>query len=152
VWSSNSLLFCSTWVHHQFLVGFILLDLLFSVLFFVDFCLSFCSFSFGHCVICPSIYGFWLPIWYLRFTASDYPFGIFKLFLLKLWYRIWISNLCFDNLADFLYLSYLNAVECRFKNPVWSNQRLYWSRAIYRQLARYSRAHANFLAIFCRQQ
>jgi len=36
---------------------------------FVDHCLSFCTFSFGHCVICPSIYGFGLP------------FGIFKLCL-----------------------------------------------------------------------
>ena len=25
---------------------------------FVDRCLSFCPFSFGHCVVCPSIYGF----------------------------------------------------------------------------------------------
>jgi hypothetical protein len=34
---------------------------------FVDFCLSFCIFSFGHCVVCPSsIYGFWLPLWYLQ--------------------------------------------------------------------------------------
>ena len=41
--------------------------------------------SFGHCVIRPSSYGFWLPLWYLLvivlslppFTASDYPFGIF---------------------------------------------------------------------------
>jgi hypothetical protein len=39
---------------------------------FVDRCLSFCTFSFGHCVVCSSsIYGFWLP-----------PFGIFKLFFL----------------------------------------------------------------------
>ena len=38
---------------------------------FVDRCLSFCTFSFGHCVVCSSsICGFWLP-----------PFGIFKLFL-----------------------------------------------------------------------
>ena len=30
--------------------------------------------SFDHCVVCPSLnYGFWLPLWYLRFTASDYP-------------------------------------------------------------------------------
>ena len=36
---------------------------------FVDRCLSFCTFSIGHCVVC-SIYGFWLP-----------PFIIFKLFL-----------------------------------------------------------------------
>ena len=51
---------------------------------FVDRCLSFCIFSFGHCVVCSSIYGFWLPLWYLLtivlsvlwFTDSDYPFGI----------------------------------------------------------------------------
>jgi hypothetical protein len=37
---------------------------------FVVRCLSFCTFSFGHYVVCSSsIYGFWLP------------FGIFKLFL-----------------------------------------------------------------------
>jgi hypothetical protein len=43
--------------------------------------------SFGHCAVCSSsIYGFWLPLWYLlaivlsvhlRYTDSDYPFGIF---------------------------------------------------------------------------
>jgi hypothetical protein len=34
---------------------------------FVDRCLSFFPFSFGHCVFCSSsIYGFWLPIWYLQ--------------------------------------------------------------------------------------
>jgi predicted nucleic acid-binding Zn ribbon protein len=43
--------------------------------------------SFGHCVVCSSsIYGFWLPLWYLlaivlsvllRQTDSDYPCGIF---------------------------------------------------------------------------
>jgi hypothetical protein len=36
---------------------------------FVDRCLSFCIFSFGHCV--------------LLYTDSDCPFGIFKLFLYK---------------------------------------------------------------------
>jgi hypothetical protein len=74
---------------------------------FLDRCLFFCTFSFwplcclfffdlrilitplisfGHCVVCSSIYVFWLPLWYivaivlsvlLRFTDSDYPFGIF---------------------------------------------------------------------------
>ena len=30
-------------------------------------CLSFCTFSFDHCVVCSSsIYGFWLPLWYLQ--------------------------------------------------------------------------------------
>ena len=43
--------------------------------------------SFGHCVVSStSIYLFWLPLWYhlaivssalLRYTDSDYPFGIF---------------------------------------------------------------------------
>jgi len=34
---------------------------------FVDHCLSFCPSSFGHCNVCPSsIYGFWLPVWYLQ--------------------------------------------------------------------------------------
>jgi hypothetical protein len=41
---------------------------------FVDCCLSFYTFSFGHCVVCSSsIYG------------SYYPFGIFKLFLVISW-------------------------------------------------------------------
>jgi len=34
---------------------------------FVDRCLSFCPFSFGHCVVCSSsICGFWLLLWYLQ--------------------------------------------------------------------------------------
>ena len=33
---------------------------------FVDRCLSFSPFSFGHCVFCSSIYGFRLPLWYLQ--------------------------------------------------------------------------------------
>ena len=36
---------------------------------FVDRCLSFCTFSFDYCVVCPSsIYGFSLPLslWYLQ--------------------------------------------------------------------------------------
>jgi hypothetical protein len=50
-------------------------------------CLSFCHFSFGHCVVCPSsTYGLWLPLWCLlvivlsvlpRLTACNYLFGIF---------------------------------------------------------------------------
>jgi hypothetical protein len=37
---------------------------------FVDLCLSFCTFSIGYCVV-----------WSSRNTHSDYPFGIFKLFV-----------------------------------------------------------------------
>ena len=51
----------------RFLIGFVLLDLLLYRVCFVDRCLSFCPFSFGHCVVCPSLmYGFWLPLWYLQ--------------------------------------------------------------------------------------
>jgi len=33
---------------------------------FVDRCLSFCTFSFGQCVVCSSsIYGFWFHHWYI---------------------------------------------------------------------------------------
>jgi hypothetical protein len=61
--------------------------------------------SCDHCVVYPSVYGFSLSLWYLvaivlyilRFTASDYPFGIlwplfcisFGLrFLITLWYLV----------------------------------------------------------------
>ena len=36
----------------------------------VDRWLSLCTFSFGHCVVCSSIYGFWLPLWYLQTLFS----------------------------------------------------------------------------------
>ena len=40
---------------------------------FVDRCLCFCSFSFGHCVFCSStIYGLWLLLWYLQ-TLPNKP-------------------------------------------------------------------------------
>ena len=40
---------------------------------FVDRWLSFRSFSFGHCVVCSSsIYGFWLPLWYLQTLLALY--------------------------------------------------------------------------------
>jgi hypothetical protein len=57
--------FRSARVHPRFLVLFVLLNLVYVC--FADRCLSFCPFSFGHCVVCSSsIYGFWLPLWYLQ--------------------------------------------------------------------------------------
>ena len=39
---------------------------------FVDRCLSFCTFTFGHCVVCSSsIYGSWLLPRYLQTLLSD---------------------------------------------------------------------------------
>ena len=39
---------------------------------FVGRCLSFCTFSFDHCVVCSSsIYECWLPLWYLQTLLKD---------------------------------------------------------------------------------
>jgi hypothetical protein len=55
--------------------------------------------SFGHFVVCSSlIYIFWLPLWYLlaivlsvlRYTDSDYPFGIFLLLCCQFFFDIGI--------------------------------------------------------------
>jgi hypothetical protein len=41
---------------------------------FVYRCLSFCTFSFGHCVVCSSsIYGFVITLWYLQTLLSLDP-------------------------------------------------------------------------------
>ena len=61
--------------------------------------------SFDHCVICPMIYGFWLPLWclltillsVLRFTDFDYIFGIFKLFLIDTAFPFDVQCTCSSN-------------------------------------------------------
>ena len=90
------------WLHLWYLLAIVLSDLLlftdYDYLFGIFWplcCLTFFDLqilitpllSFGHCVVCYSlIYWFWLPLWYLlaivlsdllRFTDSDYLFGIF---------------------------------------------------------------------------
>ena len=51
----------------QFFSGFCITRSLVLYVCFVDRCLSFRTFSFGHCVVCSSsIYRFWLPLWYLK--------------------------------------------------------------------------------------
>ena len=37
---------------------------------FVDRCLSFCTFSFGLCAVCPPIYEFGLLLWYLQILLN----------------------------------------------------------------------------------
>jgi hypothetical protein len=56
---------CSTKPHSKLLASVRVIVVLVSprvMLCFVDRCLSFCPFSFGHCGVCPSLYGFWLPL------------------------------------------------------------------------------------------
>ena len=48
-------------------VGFVFTRSLVLCVSFVDRYLSFCPFSFGHCVVCScSIHGFWSSLWYLQ--------------------------------------------------------------------------------------
>jgi len=46
-------------------------DILFNVI-LSDHNLFLCLFSFGHCSLCPVIYGFWLPLWYLQTYEKTY--------------------------------------------------------------------------------
>ena len=72
-WSRNCLPFRTTRVHPRFLVGFMLLDLQFYVYVL-------------QIVVCPFLlflFAIVLSV-LLRYTDSDYPFGIFKLFLWKI--------------------------------------------------------------------
>jgi hypothetical protein len=68
--------------------------------------------------------GFWLPLWYLRFTASDYPSGILDLLFLitSLWY-----------LQTFLYL-YIS--QSNFKKKYWTKEiwRIFFNLHTFHQL------------------
>jgi hypothetical protein len=49
---------------------------------FVDHCSSFCTFSVDHCVVCSSsIYGFWLPLWYLQTLPTHLKHILLSLYL-----------------------------------------------------------------------
>ena len=48
-------------IHTQILVGFAFLNLSFFVHCFAELCSIF-----GHCIVCPSNFIFWLPLWYLQ--------------------------------------------------------------------------------------
>ena len=62
---------------------------------FVDRCLSFCTFSFPHCVVCPSIYGLWLPLWYLK----NVHLKIKSQRILKLFVYLVVFNATFNNIS-----------------------------------------------------
>ena len=71
---------------------------------FVDRCLSFCTFSFGHYVVCPSsIYGFWLPHWYRQTLLT--PARILVLFIT---HSFFVLNI----LLYFVRFSSLNKSHC----------------------------------------
>jgi hypothetical protein len=67
---------------------------------FVDRCLSFCTFSFGHCVL-------------LRITDSDYLFGILRLFLINISKTIISTNTIYSGLMWPLGVRVLNPYRIR---------------------------------------
>jgi hypothetical protein len=88
--------------------------------------------SCGHCIVCPSTYGFWLPLWYLvaivlsvlRRTASDYPFGIFLRLLMTLWYLIFTASDYLFGILDIRLLitplvSFSHCVVCPSTHGFW---------------------------------
>jgi hypothetical protein len=57
---------------HRVLVGVRFTRSLVLRVWFVDRCLSYWRFCFDHCVVCPLINGFWLPLWYLQTLLTLY--------------------------------------------------------------------------------
>ena len=79
----------------RFLVGFVLLDLVFCVVFLYQ-CLSICPFSVGNCSVCPSlIYGFGLPHRHLQsfLVISYFYFDVVESKLLGR-YKIIFNIIC----------------------------------------------------------
>ena len=91
------------------------------------------SFFFGHCVVCPSIYEFWLHLWYLQ-TA------LLTLQLLCLYYRLykkiqlakyntyyyfWLFFFCYEIISELNYLFTFNTIdrqEKRHRNVMFTTQ------------------------------
>jgi hypothetical protein len=102
---------------------------------FVDRCLSFCTFSFGHCVVCSSsIYGFWLRLWYLQALLKVRIYWPDKV----IWTEdlVQVQNMCytflmynFSRVFLFLHLLFvifvitvLTVLYCRRVNSQWNNK------------------------------
>jgi hypothetical protein len=50
-------------------------------------CLFFCPFSLGHCVVWPSsMYGFWLPLWYLQ---THFGYCVVFPSIFGFWFPLW---------------------------------------------------------------
>ena len=111
----------------RFLVGFVLFNHQFYAQSFVDRCLSLCPFYFGHCVVCPLIYSFRLPIWYLQTLLSMWHFLFWPLcclsfFDLQLQITHLVSSNSSINVAFLLILLQFLVSQTNFINHVDINQ------------------------------
>ena len=50
-------------------------------------------FFFCHCIVCPSFYGFWLPLWYLQASLCPFALLILSLYCLSFYLRLLIPSL-----------------------------------------------------------
>ena len=74
---------------------------------FVDHCLSFCTFSFGHCVVCSSsIYGFWLSLYYLQTLLIDEDLTATVKCRTTITMLFLVINLCLRVMFDSLWCSF----------------------------------------------
>ena len=74
---------------------------------FVDHCLSFCTFSFGHCVVCSSsIYGFWLSLYYLQTHLIDEDLTATVKCRTTITMLFLVINLCLRVMFDSLWCSF----------------------------------------------
>ena len=92
-----------------------------SVALSLGFCLVLCRlvlvfFVFIFCVVCPSIYGFWLPLWYLQTFHSLTP----------VFHYLFFYFFCFFALFCFCFLFLLCFVLLCFRFLVFWHSRLHW--------------------------
>jgi hypothetical protein len=82
---------------------------------FIYSCVSFCTFSFGHCVVCSSsIYGLWLPLWYLQTSTIILNRQSDNLNINLVWCYLHFSCSMDDfNFSMFIFLCVHNLV-CKF--------------------------------------
>jgi hypothetical protein len=91
--SSFSLSFCF-FILSLYCLSFFYLRLLITSLVPSSFSLSFCLFFFCHCIVCrSSIYGFWLPLWYLQDSLCPFALFILSLYCLSFYLRLLITSL-----------------------------------------------------------
>ena len=101
--------------------------------YFVDHCLSFCPFSFGHCVVCSSsIYGFWSLRWYLKnliikiLLQSSLEFSCYSIFLsYSMWHWRYLVYLWWFLLFQLILQNILRGTATRRNEQEWINFKLH---------------------------
>jgi hypothetical protein len=97
-------------VFRLYCLSFYLQLLIYSFGVFRLYCLSFnlqlliTPLVYSDCIVCPSIYNYWLPLWCIQtvlfvlwFTTSGYPFGVFRLYCLSLDLQLLVTLLLYSD-------------------------------------------------------